>query len=125
MELGADGITEYAGDYDYYIEKKKILSEDQFSVKPDVTASSLNNKIEWLKKKESESEERKRLSYISKVEKEIAEREAKISECETLLSDENTASDASAAAELYEEKTRNEERLLVLYAEWERIHKGV
>jgi ATP-binding cassette subfamily F protein 3 len=129
MEMATGGITEYAGDYDYYLEKKKVLTENADTAQPTISESNANkinasNKDEWLKKKESESGERKRLAYISRVENEIAEIEKKVEECERLLAEGDAASDAAAAAVVYDEKTKNEERLIELYSIWDNIHQN-
>ena len=117
LELNENGLVAYAGNYDYYIEKKRILeAENQETSVPVSVGKSKNDHLE---RKEAESNERKRKSRIKRIEDEIAVIEEKISNCETLLQSDEVGRNAESAAAVYKEKTALENRLAELYDDWE------
>ncbi|MDR1664361.1 MAG: ABC-F family ATP-binding cassette domain-containing protein [Clostridiales bacterium] len=124
LELTPEGLTAYLGNYDYYIEKKKELKNPlpQAVAGGDTAVQKLSDKDEYLRKKETESEARKQKTRLARLEAEIASAETRTAEIDGLLSRDEYACDARAAAELYAEKTALEEKLLGLYAEWEGCH---
>lgn len=113
FELAATGLTEYLGNYDYYVEKKAQM---QAPVK--VAQAVTKNKNDWQSKKEAEANLRKHEAKKKRLEKAIQEAEEKIANCDALLSQEDIARDAQAAADIFEEKTTIEELLLQLYDEY-------
>ncbi len=126
LELAPNGITPYLGDYDYYLEKKsqylRELSENSFSAdETQSSATDSNTKLDWLKQKEQQAQERKQAAKIAKVEKNIELTEGKIKELENLLFQEHISSDAEKAADIFSEKTNLENTLETLYSQWEEL----
>jgi len=133
LDLTPTGIVAYAGNYDYYVEKKALLTLEGFITPPvnesinsttstNQTNSPTDSKKEWLRKKEQDANERKKNARISKLETEIAMVESRISECETDLADDEIGRDAERAQVIFEEKTTLEEKLLLLYDEWGQLN---
>jgi ATP-binding cassette subfamily F protein 3 len=108
---------EYAGNYDYYLEKRAPDSEE-----PQETPRS--EKDSYLQKKEQESLARRRKSRIERLEAEISEIENSIRECDTKLEDDEINRNAEAAQAVFEEKTALEETLTAKYDEWETLMAG-
>ena len=113
FELAATGLTEYLGNYDYYVDKKAQM---QAPIK--VAEAAVKSKNDWQSKKELEASLRKQEAKKKRLEKAIQEAEEKIANCDALLSQEEVARDAQEAAKIFEEKTTIEESLLQLYDEY-------
>ncbi|TQQ85133.1 ABC transporter ATP-binding protein [Peptacetobacter hominis] len=119
--LSEDGITEYLGNYDYYLEKKKQLLEMDNGEEETVTKTKTQLKEE--KKKEREERERKRRSRnkIKKLEEDIEQTEKKISGLDIMLCQEEIYSNPEKSKEVNQEKAELESKLERLYAEWEKV----
>ena len=118
LELSTEGITRFPGNYDDYLaEKQKRLLAEEATEAPVEAATS--NKADYHTRKEQEANERKRKARITRLEAEITETEAAIAICDEKLTDDTTARDAEAAAAVFNEKTTLEEKLAILYDEWE------
>jgi ATP-binding cassette subfamily F protein 3 len=112
LELSENGIVEFFGNYDYYIEKKSQPTEA-----PIVVAES-TSKEDYLRKKEIEAQARKKKSRIEKLEAEICEAEEKIQECDTRLATDEVNRNVELTQKIFAEKTATEEALTSLYDEW-------
>lgn len=121
IELSPNGATQYLGNYDYYIEKTKIAEEIEInatsSVKPETS-----NKIDWKKQKEEQAEQRKKEAKIKKTEEEISILEEKIQALDEELAKEEVYTSPDLAKQHFEEKSQLEEKLTVLYEEWEELN---
>ncbi|MCI8342088.1 MAG: ATP-binding cassette domain-containing protein [Firmicutes bacterium] len=129
LELTPEGVIQYLGNYDYYIEKKtaKEREEQLFgntaaakTEKADVSST----KRDWQSQKEQQARERKQKNRILKLEREIEEAENKISQLDEKLLQPEIATNALAAQEIFEEKTAVEEKLEELFVEWENAQTG-
>lgn len=113
LELTPDGINEYIGNYDEYIEKKNNIV-----VKDSKTKEKTEKKPnEYKLKKERQSQLRKAKTRMSKCELEIEQIEEKICEIENLLSSSDYEELIKLTAQL-EESTKKRD---LLYAEWENL----
>lgn len=91
LVLDENGITEYLGNYDYYIEKKKQVQEmNTVEVIEEKTKTQL--KEEKRKEREQREAEKKNRVKRQNIEKEIEETEAKIEEMDVLLCQEEVYS---------------------------------
>jgi len=121
LDLTPTGMVSYAGNYDYYVEKKAAMAllQDTPTGKEPTAATLTSSKDDWQRKKETEAAARKKKSRIDRLEKEISETEAKISECDNLLADDEIGSNAEKAQEIFQQKTELEARLATIYEDWE------
>ena len=116
LVLSKDGMTEYLGNYDYYLEKltePSVATETQ-AVKKE---KPLND---WQLRKQQQSEERKRKTKITRTEQDIERLEGEVDELQTELAKEEVQSDYEQLMQLtqtLEEKQRELERLYDLWAE--------
>ena len=120
MVLDENGITEYLGNYDYYIEKKKQVQEmNTVEVVEEKTKTQL--KEEKRKEREQREAEKKNRVKRQNIEKEIEETEAKIEEMDVLLCQEEVYSNPEKSKDVSLQKASLEEKLSALYEEWESL----
>lgn len=120
IELTKDKINAYIGNYDYYVEKSQEISNnilDNISHTQNIS----NSKIDWKTQKEAQAEARKKENTIKKLEKEIEEIEEKIKKAELDLSLEEIYTNPLKTKEIFDVKTKLEEKLILLYEKWESI----
>lgn len=118
IELTKSKINIYLGNYDYYLEKceqKEIVSENIKS------KEISDNKMDWKAQKEAQAEARKKENAIKKLEQEIENIESKINEANEKLTLEEVYTNPYKSKEIYEEKTKLEEELNILYDKWESL----
>lgn len=120
LVLDENGITEYLGNYDYYIEKKKQVQEmNTVEVVEEKTKTQL--KEEKRKEREQRKAEKKNRVKRQNIEKEIEETEAKIEEMDVLLCQEEVYSNPEKSKDVSLQKASLEEKLSALYEEWESL----
>ena len=120
LVLDENGITEYLGNYDYYIEKKKQVQDlNQVEEKEEKTKTQI--KDERRKEREQRELEKKNRIKRQSVEKEIEETELKIEELDVLLCQEEVYSNPERSKEVSQEKILLEDKLATLYDEWENL----
>ncbi len=132
LELTRAGVVQYAGSYDYYLEKKaererneaEKLRENPQTAQPLKAAPqpASDTKNDWLRQKEQQAAERKLANKIARIESEIEETEAAIAKADADMA--AASSDYTKAQEIFEQKTALEEKLETLYASWEELHEG-
>ena len=137
LELTREGINEYLGQYDYYVEKKeqpgsgkKYLNEMRGSAGNAVAATEkggakgLSAAEQRALNKQREAEERRRARLLGKLENEITQLEEKDAQLERqLLSQENMA-DYQLLAKLSKEREEVSARLSAAYEEWARAEEN-
>lgn len=120
LVLGENGITQYLGNYDYYINKKRETEEMSAIVEvEEKTKTQL--KEEKRKEKEQREKEKKNRYKIKNIEQEIEEIETKIEELDYLLCQEEVYSNPDKSKEVSLEKTNYEDKLSSLYEAWEEL----
>lgn len=122
LVLDENGITEYLGNYDYYMFKKRQIQEMsliQEEDKEEKTKTQL--KEEKRKEREQREAEKKNRAKRQNIEKEIETTESKIEELDILLCQEEVYSNPERAKEVSQEKTNLENNLEALYEEWEQL----
>ncbi|MEE0452525.1 ABC-F family ATP-binding cassette domain-containing protein [Peptacetobacter sp.] len=120
LVLGENGVTEYLGNYDYYIEKKRQLSEMN---KEENTETKTKTQLKEEKRKEKEQREIERRSKnkIKKLEDDIEQTEKKIAGLDMMLCQEEIYSNPEKSKEVNLEKSELEDKLASLYEKWEQI----
>lgn len=123
LVLDENGVTEYLGNYDYYIEKKKQLKETKELKELNDKENKTKTQLKEEKKKEREIRElqKKNRNKIQNIEKEIEEIESKINQLNLKLCEEEIYSNPEKSKEIHSEKIVLEERLSNLYVEWEEL----
>ena len=118
LVLDENGITEYLGNYDYYIEKKKQSQEMSIVA---TTEEKTKTQLKDEKRKEREQREIEKKARVKRqnIEKEIEEVELKIEELDVLMCQEEVYSNPEKAKEVSQNKSDLEDRLSQLYEEWE------
>ena len=120
LVLGENGVIEYLGNYDYYIEKKRQLSEMN---KEENTETKTKTQLKEEKRKEKEQREIERRSKnkIKKLEDDIEQTEKKIVGLDMMLCQEEIYSNPEKSKEVNLEKAELEDKLASLYEKWEQI----
>ncbi|UEL49694.1 ABC-F family ATP-binding cassette domain-containing protein [Terrisporobacter hibernicus] len=120
LVLGENGITEYLGNYDYYINKKRE-SEEMSAIVEVEEKTKTQLKEEKRKEKEQREKEKKNKYKIKNIEQEIEELETKIEELDNLLCQEEVYSNPDKSKEVSQEKITFEDKLSSLYEAWEEL----
>ncbi|SHK54317.1 ABC-F family ATP-binding cassette domain-containing protein [Tepidibacter formicigenes] len=116
--LTKDGIKEYHGNYDYYIEKRK-QSEEVIEYTQEKTKTQ--QKEEKRKEREKKELEKKLRIKRQNIEKEIINVESQIEELDKLMCMEEVYSDSQKSKEIHQNKAELEEKLEKLYEKWEEL----
>ncbi|MCQ2483724.1 MAG: ABC-F family ATP-binding cassette domain-containing protein [Clostridia bacterium] len=122
LELSSDGLTEYLGNYDYYIERKSASSTQAAPVKSAQPVKKVND---YKFKKEQAAELRKMKTQLTKTEEQIALTEAEIEEIQELMNLPETQSDYEKIIELTEKLQQKNDNLEDLYSLWEELHEKI
>ena len=120
LVLGENGITEYLGNYDYYINKKRE-SEEMSAIVEVEEKTKTQLKEEKRREKEQREKEKKSKYKIKNIEQEIEELETKIEELDNLLCQEEVYSNPDRSIEVSQEKNTSEDKLSSLYEAWEEL----
>ena len=122
LVLDENGITEYLGNYDYYIFKKRQIKDINLIQEEDKEEKT-KTQIKEEKRKEREQREAEKKNRVKRqnIEKEIEDTESKIEELDILLCQEEVYSNPEKAKEVSQEKTKLENNLEALYENWEQL----
>ena len=122
LVLDENGITEYLGNYDYYMFKKRQVQEMSLIQEEDKEEKT-KTQLKEEKRKEREQREAEKKNRVKRqnIEKEIEETEAKIEEMDVLLCKEEVYSNPEKSRDVSQQKASLEEKLSALYEEWESL----
>ncbi|MFY9285609.1 MAG: ATP-binding cassette domain-containing protein [Tissierellaceae bacterium] len=115
LELTPEGLKEYLGNYDYYLEKK---NESLYEEDEEDTKTKTQIKLERKKEKEIIQKERERKRQIKKLEEEITQTEKSIEEIDSLLYDPDIYEDHEKIVELSQKRQELQDELDNLYEKW-------
>lgn len=121
LELTAGTFINYIGNYDYYLEKKDILTTAVLAdaaPSPEEQDKESATKQDWKTQKEEQAKERKRQNALKKIEDEITQLEVKSEELDGLLADEAVFTNVARLLEVNTEKEGVSARLEELYEQW-------
>ena len=126
IELTANTLVNYIGNYDYYLEKKDILTAAVIkeSVSPtdsDNTSVSSNTKEQWLSSKEEQARLKKLKNNLARVEEQISSIEERLKEIDEEYMNPDIGSNTGRLMELHKEKEELDDKLNNLYEQWEEI----
>ena len=115
IEMRPDGVTEYIGNYDDYIERKNR------PVAVEVEAGKTKTELEKEKRREKLSRQALRQLKIraQEAEKAVGVKEAEIAELEAQMADPSLYSDAQKSADVQRAYQNAQQALQTLYEQWE------
>ena len=120
LVLGENGVTEYLGNYDYYIEKtQEKFDKGIFRSAAAPKDNKDKKQNEYFRRKEERSQLNKAKSRLTKCEKAIEETENEIGSMQELLSGEEAQNDYEKLMEYTEKLGQLNSQLEALYEEWE------
>ncbi len=115
IEMRPDGVTEYLGNYDDYIERKNRPVEQE--------ATQGKTRTELVKEKRREKQSREALRQLKaraqQAERAVADTEARIAEMEAAMADPALYQDAARAAQVQRDYQQAQKDLQSLYEQWE------
>ena len=115
IEMQPDGVTEYIGNYDDYIERKNR------PVAVEAEAGKTRTELEKEKRREKLSRQALRQLKIraQEAEKAVGVKEAEIAELEAQMADPSLYSDAQKSADVQRAYQNAQQALQTLYEQWE------
>ncbi len=122
LELVNETFVNYIGNYDYYLEKKEILtnvyapSSITTNEKKDL---STDTKMDWKAQKEAQAKERKRQNDLKKLEEQITKLETRSNDIDIEMTKPEVFTNSVKCQELSIEKAQILKELETLYEEWE------
>ena len=129
LELTLEGLTEYKGKFDYYLEKKQGFTTADKAESQTAKASEEEVTLQLVRKSEEDRrEKKKREAEDRRKERRKAETEERIHELEELLSElqdeisEQGGGDPEWLAEKAAEMAKYENEINSLYDEWMELH---
>ncbi len=125
LDLADQSLTNYIGNYDYYIEKKETMTHFTAAsdpLSPDTTElSESESKLSWKQQKELQAQLRKKQNDLKRVETQIEALEARDKEIDQLLTQEEIFTNVAEVTRLSQEKEALLAELESLYEEWENL----
>ncbi|WP_026561989.1 ABC-F family ATP-binding cassette domain-containing protein [Bacillus sp. J37] len=129
FELSSHNLTEYLGDYDYFLTKKeeileleRLEKEETKNVSQKISSSSSEGKLNYQQEKELKKLERQKQRRIEEVEQSISEIEETIEKNEALLCDPSIYQDHEQVQKINIENEQLNSELEQLMTEWEQLH---
>ena len=122
LDLNCGRVTNYIGNYDYYLEKKDELSglKNGSDNEKDKKAPS-ESALSWEEQKAEQARIRKKENRIAKIEDMIDANQKRSDELNELMSDPEIATDAARLKEISDELNSLEEETIKLMDEWEEL----
>lgn len=124
LDLADQSLTNYIGNYDYYLEKKETMtdftgSSSASSAAVQAALAESEAKLDWKQQKELQAQLRKRQNDLKRAEARIEELETKDKEIDDLLAKEEIFTNVAEVTRLSKEKEAIQNELESLYEEWE------
>ncbi|MDD6696024.1 MAG: ABC-F family ATP-binding cassette domain-containing protein [Firmicutes bacterium] len=132
LDLFNKQFYSFAGNYDYYLEKKDVVEQPSGAVQPngqattagantDAAESASDSKLSWQQQKEEQALKRKKENRLRKCEDDIAALEDEIAQLNEQMADPAIATDVAKLQELSKKQTALQETLEQRYEEWEEL----
>ena len=119
LALSKDGVKEYLGNYDYYIEKTHETFDKGIFSSARKSDSSDKKQNDYFRKKEERAQLNKAKTALKRIEESIEQTENEIEEIRAQLEDEKTLSDYELLTEHTNTLSALNETLEKLYEDWE------
>ena len=146
LDLNRRVLTNYLGNYEYYLEKKDeqlalldaagenaseytarrsaALSRPEHSSGTPIQSDNVpvtDSKQDWLARKEQQAQQRKKENELKKCEDRIEELENRNEEIDVLMASPDVCTDVVKLQELSKERAANDNELTDLYEKWEQL----
>lgn len=123
LDLRENDLTNYLGNYDYYLEKAGEANSRPVFVTgiSSATADTSENKRNWQKQREEQAKERKRANELKKCEELIEKLERSNQEIDEQMALPEICRDVAKLTSLTRRKQDNEDELAKLYDKWEEL----
>lgn len=124
LDLTGHCLINYAGNYDYYLEKKDVLTRITLGLPQTDSGkeeTDSDTKLDWQAKKELQAKQRKKENDLKKCEAEITALEEKDRFLDEQMSLPEIATNAARLQEIAKEKEWISSRLEELYTQWETL----
>lgn len=132
LDLYNKQFYSFAGNYDYYLEKKDVVEQPSGAIQPngqtttagantDAAESASDSKLSWQQQKEEQALKRKKENRLRKCEDDIAALEDEIAQLNEQMADPAIATDVAKLQELSKKQTALQETLEQRYEEWEEL----
>lgn len=132
LDLYNKQFYSFAGNYDYYLEKKDVVEQPSGAVQPngqtttagantDAAESASDSKLSWQQQKEEQALRRKKENRLRKCEDDIAALEDDIAQLNEQMADPAIATDVAKLQELSKKQNALQETLEQRYEEWEEL----
>lgn len=132
LDLYNKQFYSFAGNYDYYLEKKDVVEQPSGAVQPnsqtttagantDAAESASDSKLSWQQQKEEQALKRKKENRLRKCEDDIAALEDEIAQLNEQMTDPAIATDVAKLQELSKKQTALQKTLEQRYEEWEEL----
>jgi ATP-binding cassette subfamily F protein 3 len=113
-------LTEYCGNYEYYLEKRAATRKDtQNNTAVTPAKAPSDNKLAYQARKEQAAAQRRLQTRLAKLEETIAETEEQIAEIEKQLADPKIAANYQEAATLDQQAAALRQQIETAMQEWE------
>ena len=124
VEMRPDGVTEYLGNYDDYVEKKRLEADGALA---EAEGGKTRTQLDKEKRRERlKQESAKTLKLkLKQAEQAIADAEERIAQLEARMVDPETYKSPDAAQKLAQEHRDAQEALDALYSDWEELSEAV
>ena len=124
VEMRPDGVTEYLGNYDDYVEKKRLEADGALA---EAEGGKTRTQLDTEKRRERlKQESAKTLKLkLKQAEQAIADAEERIAQLEARMADPETYKSPDAAQKLAQEHRDAQEALDALYSDWEELSEAV
>ena len=119
LVMTPEGVTEYLGNYDYYLERTKSEIGENKAEKATVNKEKPQN--DYFLQKQKQSEERKRKTRLNKAEAEIERLDGEIEKTQALLSSEEVVADYEKLIELTNKLEQLRQEQEEQYLIWEEL----
>ena len=124
LELTHHEFINYIGNYDYYLEKKEILTPVSESSPGADEAEPSTQKLDWKQQKENQALIRKRENDLKKCEDKIQALETRSAALDEEMAKPEIATNSVKLQEIAVEKERIESELEELYSRWETLSEA-
>ena len=119
LELNQNGVKEYLGNYDYYLERtKNAIAEEKLLASNEKKEKPQND---YFLQKQKQSEERKRQTKLKKAEEAIERLDGEIEEIQSLLTSEEVVADYEKLIELTNKLEQLQQEQEEQYLIWEEL----